>query len=107
MAIHRYASASQAEVISGLHFATETRHLEWLVQQAEGEMMFFVGYAGWSAGQLEKELESGSWLVTPATAERVFRNEEDLWSSIKREVAMAAVQPDYKPEVLPQDPSRN
>jgi putative transcriptional regulator len=59
MAIHTHMRASQVEIIPGLYFATESQHLEWLVQQAEGKMRFFVGYAGWTGGQLEKELEGG------------------------------------------------
>jgi putative transcriptional regulator len=33
---------------------------------------FYLGYAGWSAGQLESELEQNAWLVIPATPEIVF-----------------------------------
>lgn len=107
MAVHGYAKAAQVEILPGLYFATETEHLEWLLQQRQGAMRFFVGYAGWTAGQLEQELEIGSWLVTPATVERTFLPDEQQWDSIKRELAMAAVQPGYRPEILPQDPSRN
>ena len=32
----------------------------------------FVGYAGWSAGQLEAELEEESWLVIPAETDDLF-----------------------------------
>ena len=28
-------------------------------------IQFFLGYAGWSAGQLEAELERGSWITSP------------------------------------------
>ncbi|MGE0755233.1 MAG: YqgE/AlgH family protein [Alphaproteobacteria bacterium] len=34
--------------------------------------MLVLGYAGWSSGQLESEIESGSWMVVPATKELVF-----------------------------------
>ena len=31
-----------------------------------------LGYAGWSPGQLESEIESGSWIVVPASSSLVF-----------------------------------
>lgn len=107
MALHPFASASQVEVFEGLHFATETQHMEWLLQQGEAPMRFFVGYAGWSAGQLETEMEAGSWIVTPATLDRVFMPEDAQWQRIKRELAIAAVLPGYDPKIIPPDPSRN
>ena len=33
----------------------------------EGELRAFVGYAGWSAGQLEREIVEKSWVVIPPT----------------------------------------
>ena len=36
--------------------------------------LFMLGYAGWSPGQLEKEIMEDSWLVTNADPELVFNN---------------------------------
>ena len=45
----------------------------------------FAGYAGWSAGQLEAELEEGSWLTEPALAVDVFTGDPaGLWSAVVR-----------------------
>ena len=35
-------------------------------------LCFFIGHAGWAAGQLDKELLFGSWHVIPATEDAVF-----------------------------------
>ncbi len=46
----------------------------------------FVGYAGWSAGQLEDEMKRNAWLTHPASLDLVFHpNPEKLWPSILRE----------------------
>ena len=45
----------------------------------------YVGYAGWGPGQLDGELEEGSWIVEPALAEDVFTSDPDgLWSNVLR-----------------------
>ena len=43
----------------------------------------FAGYAGWGPGQLDEELEEGSWIVEPALPDDVFTVEPDeLWSAV-------------------------
>ena len=37
-----------------------------------------VGYAGWSAGQLESEIEANSWITVPATEQLIFTVPEDM-----------------------------
>ena len=45
----------------------------------------FAGYSGWSAGQLEAELEESAWILTPAEPEDVFAEDADeLWSAVLR-----------------------
>ena len=41
-------------------------------------LRFFIGYAGWSAGQLDHELGRGDWLVVPASDELVFAEDPGL-----------------------------
>jgi putative transcriptional regulator len=64
----------------------------------------FAGYAGWSPGQLEEELEEGSWIVLPALATDVFTDRpERLWSDVLRRQggALAVL------GLLPDDPRVN
>ena len=64
----------------------------------------YIGYAGWSAGQIELELGEQSWIVVPAEADDVFSDAPDeLWSRVLRRqgggLALLAT--------MPLDPSLN
>ena len=53
------------------------------VAAATTRARIFVGYAGWSPGQLEAELEEESWLVLdPEPADVFAPSAEDLWSAV-------------------------
>lgn len=44
------------------------------------DMRLFVGYAGWSPGQLERELKEGSWLVADISEDILFETDSDhIW----------------------------
>ncbi|MCU7547740.1 YqgE/AlgH family protein [Chitinophagaceae bacterium LB-8] len=41
---------------------------------------FFIGYSGWSAGQLESEMTEKTWLTAEATRNIIFHpNAEEIW----------------------------
>jgi len=46
-------------------------------------LRFYVGYAGWAAGQLDAEMDRGSWHVLPATEKSVFAKEPgEVWRQL-------------------------
>jgi putative transcriptional regulator len=64
----------------------------------------FAGYAGWGPGQLDEELDEGSWIVAPALPEDVFTGDpEELWSEVLRRKGG----PFEVLALMPPDPSAN
>ncbi|MBS1616791.1 MAG: YqgE/AlgH family protein [Bacteroidetes bacterium] len=63
-----------------------------------------MGYAGWGAGQLDKELEEGSWLVSEADVNLVFEMDaSQLWRR-----AVESLGPDFTElTMLPINPQLN
>lgn len=86
MAIHTDPDLSELEILPGLYFAAQRDHLEKLVGQTLRPFRVFVGHSGWAGGQLEGELEQGSWLTTPATIDYVFFKEPDLWKHVSQRI---------------------
>ena len=59
-----------------------------------------IGYAGWAPGQLDRELEIGSWHVLPASADIVFAEDPGpIWDRL-------ALKPDIRTDTGP-GPSRH
>lgn len=68
------------------------------------EVRVFAGYAGWSPGQLEEEISTGSWLTFKALPSDAFTDRpDDLWSMVlRRQGGMYAAVAMY-----PADPTLN
>lgn len=51
----------------------------------DSQIRFFLGYSGWSAGQLEKELNENSWAIARIRPDVVMGNRgTDTWKKILR-----------------------
>ncbi|MFI6821646.1 YqgE/AlgH family protein [Micromonospora sp. NPDC050187] len=61
----------------------------------------FAGYSGWGAGQLEQEIEEGSWLVLDALPGDAFVDRpDDLWPMVlRRQGGMMAAVAHFPPDV--------
>lgn len=52
---------------------------------SSGRIRVFAGHAGWGSGQLEHELEAGSWFVVDAKLDDLVDEEpERLWEAVLR-----------------------
>lgn len=68
------------------------------------DFIFFLGYAGWSPGQLDGEMESDSWYITSLNSSSVFSEKTDnMWSTTLKDMGG-----EYKIiSTFPEDPSVN
>lgn len=63
--------------------------VDWLqLNKVEDDVLFFIGYSGWSKGQLEEEIERNSWIVFPDAPEQlVFETRKrNLWKEVLKEM---------------------
>jgi putative transcriptional regulator len=108
MALHTDASAAEMEVFPGLYFAAQRENLEKIVRENQHPLRIFVGHAGWGEGQLERELQQGAWLTSPANPEYVFCGPEtDLWKTVAKHIGDQLVMTALKIKHVPEDPSLN
>ncbi|MVN75686.1 YqgE/AlgH family protein [Hymenobacter sp. HMF4947] len=88
--VHRHAALPGAtDLGQDVYWGGDFDHLITLINSSVislNEVRCFVGYSGWSAGQLEEEIQRGSWIRQPASAGKVFTLEPDaFWQGILRE----------------------
>lgn len=60
----------------------------------------FVGYAGWSEGQLEAEIQAGAWFVVEALPDDAFTEDpaEMWWTVLRRQRGSLAMFANYPPD---------
>ena len=63
--------------------------LNKILTQGEGPVRLILGYAGWAAGQLEREMKEGSWLVLKAKIEHILQTEPSrMWKTVIQELGI-------------------
>lgn len=63
------------EIIDGLYMGGEFELLKTKLETStinEDQIRFFLGYSGWSSGQLEGEMEEYSWIVSKANRKQIM-----------------------------------
>jgi putative transcriptional regulator len=75
-----------------------------LTSTASGELRAYLGYAGWSKGQLESEITQNAWVIQPATVDVfVSTDQEVLWYNMMKTLGPAY----HLLAMMPDDPSLN
>jgi len=71
------------EVINGVYWGGDFEKVVEMIkneQLEQNKIRFYIGYSGWSGGQLDDELKEKSWLTVKATRKLVFHGKfEEIW----------------------------
>lgn len=71
------------EVINGVYWGGDFEKVVDMIkndQLEQNKIRFYIGYSGWSGGQLDDELKEKSWLTVKATRKLVFHGKfEEIW----------------------------
>jgi putative transcriptional regulator len=107
--LHQYPALIPGgfEVADGIFWGGDFEMAIQLIREQKidpDKIRFFIGYSGWTGGQLEEELKENSWLLTPALSKLVFHQKmEEIWKDSLRNMGG-----DYEIMInFPVDPSLN
>lgn len=85
--IHQYPDLlPDSQLVSGnIYWGGDFEKLKTLIKNEEidiSKIKFFIGYSGWTHGQLEEELAQKSWLTATSTRNIVFDTPmSDIWKA--------------------------
>lgn len=67
----------------GLHFGIEPSRALELLEEEGTHLRGFLGYSGWSAGQLENEMRANTWIVVDVPEDLLAHSQDDtLWRTV-------------------------
>lgn len=102
--LHRHGDrvSDAVGLAEGIFWGGDFETIKALIQDngvSPRDFRFFIGYAGWSAGQLVEEIEAGGWFLTAAASDLVFMEQPaGLWRDVLKrmggEYALLANFPD-------------
>lgn len=86
--LHTFAHIPDAiEIVNGIYWGGNidaVRKLLSISVMGSGDIRFFLGYSGWTGGQLDDELKNHSWLVADIRPSQIIRPSRNLWQDSVR-----------------------
>ena len=74
------------KIVNNVYWGGSFEKLKFLIDTqliTKDDIRFFVGYSGWSSGQLIQEMERGSWVPAPMFANYLFKSDPNrLWKTV-------------------------
>ena len=67
-----YSSPKSISISKSVSLTSDKGALEDLKREEKVPFKLMLGHAGWSAGQLEREIEDGDWLIQSTTSDFIF-----------------------------------
>lgn len=107
LAIHPIESLGDVQILPGVYCSTGKSNIDSVMHAEAPDLRFFIGCAGWSAGQLESEISVGAWQVIPATREFVFDGDASLWDRIVAQGPAGSLLSSLRIKQVPEDPEMN
>lgn len=104
VAIFRSPDAPAApafHVLRGVYLSMHPTILDKLVAGERRNYRLYAGFSGWAPGQLESEMQSGSWYVMPASEALLFRADTSgMWEELVERARGGRTRLD--PRIIPQ-----
>jgi putative transcriptional regulator len=106
--LHALEELSDQEVIPGVFSTVDAAKVTELVRTKPEPALTVANYSGWAPGQLEGEIETGSWVTLPARLELVFWDGAgDLWRAVMKEYNARQLSSFLRLRDVPDDPTVN
>jgi len=77
-------------IFSEIYWGGDFERLKKLIEQGvatRNNLRFFIGYSGWDAGQLERELSENSWVIAKLRVNQIMMgNDQEIWKKVLRDL---------------------
>ncbi|WDQ17670.1 YqgE/AlgH family protein [Rhodopirellula sp. P2] len=91
VAVHSTRELAEAETGEGIFVAAQRENLEALLKSDQLPYRLIVGHLGWTAEQLENEIEQGIWHRIPATSDVLNADDATMWPRMIRRATANSV----------------
>ena len=84
-----YSSPKSISISKSVSLTSDQGALEDLKREGKVPFKLMLGHAGWSAGQLEREIENGDWLIQSTTSDFIFNLPPDqMWEYAAKSIGL-------------------